>query len=89
MVDRVPAVLSPADREAMEHIAPFRITVEGTNVVMLLGQLQLALRHPANLDPHCWPAMLTRALAQALEAHAGITPGIRAFLKAGWTEVTW
>lgn len=49
--------------------------------LILLSQLQLALRHPANQGPG---AAFVRDMTTRIEAHLGATPGLRWLIARGW-----
>jgi len=49
--------------------------------VVLIGQLQLVLRHPANRGPS---AEIVRDIAHQIEVHLGATPALRWLIARGW-----
>jgi hypothetical protein len=49
--------------------------------LLLIAQLQLALRHPANRGPG---AAFALNMTREIEAHLGKTPGLRWLIARGW-----
>lgn len=59
----------------------FLLEISPSQAWILLGHLQLALRHPANIGPS---AMIARAFANQLQDYIATTPALAAVAAAGW-----
>ena len=60
------------------------IKINGIEALALHSQIQLALRHPANVGG---TAEIVRQMALELEGAVGLTDELRALMKAGWDEI--
>jgi hypothetical protein len=67
----------------IEHLPPIRITLDPVPALMLLSNLQLALRHPQNVGPS---ASIVRAIAQHIQEHLSVNNDMRQILQMGWNR---
>ena len=69
------------DLVALQTKGVIRIEIPALDAFCLIGQLQLALRHPQNTGP---TAQMTREFAERLILIAATTPALRAIAELGW-----
>ena len=79
--DELQRLLAGPDFQALKAIPPVPITLWPGQAFMLLAQLQLALRHPANKGPG---AEFARTLARKLQVHLSVNPLLTALCEKGW-----
>jgi hypothetical protein len=78
------AAVEAALAELQVREAPVLIELQPIEAWVLLGQLQLALRHPENTGPS---AKITRVLARHIQARVAGSGVLAAVAEAGWQEV--
>lgn len=72
------------DLQLLGEMPPCHMMLLGLDMLGLLGQLQLALRHPGNRGASSQHA---RKLAEAIETRiVEASPGLRDLCAAGWDE---
>ncbi len=68
--------LTEADWAVVDAMEPTGLQLSGRQMLLLFGQLHLALRHPSNHPDH-WPRSATRSLIMALAARIMVTANLR------------
>lgn len=69
------------DAKALQELPPIIIQMCGLEALIILSQLQLALRHPDNTSE---TAIIARKFAKEIAKHIGITASLRKLIELGW-----
>lgn len=81
--ERKELVLQEPDLDALLNAPPLAFELTGTQAMILLSTLQLAIRHP-QFDRLSSVSELTFSLANALAQHVSLTPNLSALVERGW-----
>jgi hypothetical protein len=75
--------LSPADLEALTSAPPIGIELDGTQALIIMAALQLALRHP-EYDDSSPTSAFVNSIAKGLAERLSLTPNLKALCNVGW-----
>lgn len=69
------------DFDLLAGLPPLQITITAVEAFIIMSQLQLASRHPANTGPS---ANIAHRFARTLQQAVCLTPNLQAVAEAGW-----
>lgn len=79
--DKAMLDLATQEMQQLDRRPGVILEMNAAEALLLIGQLQLALRHPLNQGPG---AAFVRDITRRIETHLGTTPGMRWLIARGW-----